>query len=290
MSGCRGRLFLQGILVFVVSFLAAGATWGQATARLTGTVKDQSGAIVAGASVTLTNQGTNISRTAKTDGEGNYLFSLVDAGTYRLIVEHSGFKKNAQSGVTLEVNQNGRLDITLEVGQASEVIEVTAAVPQVDTTGAVLGKVEDTRRLEDLPILEREGGTLSLGLLQAGVFAPDQDDGSGNPFSVSGQRSESMTFLLDGGDNTDFLSNRIVQNPIPDAVQQFRILTNNYDAQYGRTSGGIVNQVIKSGTNSFHGDIFEFFRNDVLNARDFFLPQRAAFKRNLFGGSGGGPI
>jgi hypothetical protein len=169
-------------------------------------------------------------------------------------------------------------------------VEVTANVAQVDTTGAVLGKVEDSRRLEDLPILNREDGTLSLGLLQAGVFAKDQDDGSGNPFSVSGQRSESMTFLVDGADNTDFLSNRIVQNPIPDAVQEFKILTNNYDAQYGRTSGGIINQVIKSGSNSFHGDVFENFRNDVLDAKDFFLPTRAPFKRNTFGGTLGGPI
>lgn len=294
MLGCRGPVFLRGMFAFVVGLLASTAAWGQATARLTGTVKDQSGAIVAGASVTLTNEGTNISRTTKTDGEGNYLFALVDVGTYRVTVEHGGFKKNVQQDIVLETNQNARLDVTLEVGQATEVVEVRAAVPQIDTTGAVLGKVENERRLEDLPILDRESGTLSLGLLQAGVFAPDPDDGSGNPFSVSGQRSESLTFYVDGADNTDFLSNRIVENPIADAVQEFKILTNNYDAQYGRTSGGIVNQVIKSGTNSFHGDAFEFWRNDVLNANDFFLNAagvpRSSFKRNLFGGSLGGPV
>lgn len=294
MIGSRGQVFLRSMFVFVVGLMAATVAWGQATARLTGTVKDQSGAIVTGASVTLTNQGTNINQTTKTDGEGNYLFPLVDVGTYRLTVEHTGFKKNVQSGIILEVNQNGRLDVTLEVGQATETIEVTAAVPQIDTSGAVLGKVEDERRLQDLPILDREAGTLALGLLQAGVFEPDQDDGSGNPFSVSGQRSESMTFMLDGGDNTDFLSNRIVENPISDAVKEFKILTNNYDAQYGRTSGGIVNQVIKSGSNQIHGDLFEFWRNDVLNANTFFLNAagvpRSSFKRNLFGGSLGGPI
>ncbi|HET7207815.1 MAG TPA: TonB-dependent receptor [Terriglobales bacterium] len=294
MIGGRGQVFLRGMFVFVVGLMAATVAWGQATARLTGTVKDQSGAIVAGASVTLTNVGTNISRTTKSDGEGNYLFALVDVGTYLVTFEHGGFKKNVQHDIVLEMNQNARLDVTLEVGQATEVVEVNAAVPQIDTTGAVLGKVENERRLEDLPILDRENGTLSLGLLQAGVFAPDPDDGSGNPFSVSGQRSESLTFYVDGADNTDFLSNRIVENPIADAVQEFRILTNNYDAQYGRTSGGIVNQVIKSGTNSFHGDAFEFWRNDVLNANDFFLNAagvpRSSFKRNLFGGSLGGPV
>jgi len=277
--------FCLSLLIFLA---AAGSTRGQDKARLTGTVKDQSGGMMAGASVTLTNQGTNISRTTKTDGEGNYLFVLVDPGTYRLTIERTGFKKYVQSGITLEVNQNGRLDATLDLGQSAEVVEVKADVTQVDTSGAVLGKVENERRILDLPLVDRN--TLQLGLLQAGVFATDPDDGSGNPFGVSGQRSESLTFLLDGADNNDFLGNNIVVNPNPDAVQEFKILTNNYDAQYGRTSGGIVNQVIKSGTNSLHGSVFEFFRNDVLNARDFFLPERTSFKRNLFGASGGGPI
>src|SRR5580704_5704938 len=282
-------LFLFGILAIL---LVAGNAWGQASARLTGVVKDQSGATVGGATVTLTNQATNVSRTTRTDGEGNYLFALVDVGTHRLTVEHAGFKKNVQGGITLEVNQNGRLDVILEVGQTSEIIEVTAAVPQVDTSGAVLGKVEDTQRIQDLPLLDRN--TLQLGLLQAGVFSPDPDDGSKNPFSVSGQRSESLTFVLDGADNSNFLSNRIVVNPNPDAVQEFKILTNNYDAEFGRSSGGIVNQVIKSGSNQVHGSAFEFLRNDVLNARDFFLPAstgpKAAFKRNVFGGTVGAPI
>src|SRR5205814_2970 len=186
----------------------------------------------------------------------------------------------------------------MEVGQASEVVEVSAAVPQVDTSGAVLGKVEDTQRIQDLPLVERD--TLQLGLLQAGVFAPDPDDGSGNPFSVSGQRSESLTFLIDGADNNDFLGNNIVVSPNPDAVAEFKILTNNYDAEYGRTSGGIVNQVIKSGTNAFHGSLFEFFRNTALDGSDYFLTTQNAdgtfshhvpeYKRNLFGGSIGLPI
>lgn len=292
MIGSRGQVFLRGIFVFVVGLMAATVAWGQATARLTGTVKDQSGGAIVGATVTLTNQGTNTNQTTKTDGEGNYLFPLVDVGTYRVTVEHSGFKKNVQSGIVLEVNQNGRLDVTLEVGQATETIEVSAAVPQIDTSGAVLGKVEDTKRIEDLPLVDRD--TLQLGLLQAGVFSPDPDDGSHNPFSVSGQRSESLTFLLDGADNTNFLSNRIVASPNPDAVQEFKIITNNYDAQFGRSSGGIVNQVIKSGTNQVHGSAFEFLRNDILNANDFFLNAagvpRASFKRNVFGGTVGAPI
>lgn len=286
------RISLAIFAALMLFGVAPVAVWGQATARLTGTIKDSSGATIAEASVTLTNEGTGISRETKTDGEGNYLFSLVDVGTYRLTVEHAGFKKNTQKGITLEVNQNGRLDVTMDVGQASETVEVTAAVPQIDTSGSVLGKVEDSRRIEDLPLVDRD--TLQLGLLQAGVFAPDPDDGSKNPFSVSGQRSESLTFMVDGADNSNFLSNRIVVNPNPDAVQEFKILTNNYDAQFGRSSGGIVNQVIKSGTNQIHGTAFEFLRNDVLNANEFFLNAagvpRSTFKRNVFGGTVGAPI
>src|SRR6266850_3799666 len=264
--------FLPGFLFLLI---VSGSAWGQATARLTGFVKDQSGATVAAATLTLTNQGTNISRTTTTDSDGSYLFSLVEVGSYLMTVEHAGFKKNVQSGIKLEVNQNGRLDITLDVGQATEIVEVTAAVPQVDTTGAVLGKVEDTRRIQDLPLVDRD--TLQLGLLQAGVFAPDPDDGSGNPFSVSGQRSESLTFLVNGVDNNDFLGNNAVVDPNPDAVAEFKILTNNYSAEFGRSSGGIVNQVIKSGTNGFHGSAFGLFPHNALNSRDYFLPELTPF-------------
>jgi hypothetical protein len=224
----------------------------------------------------------------KSGADGSYLFTLVPIGTYELTAEHGGFRKYAQTGIVLDINQNARQDITMEVGATTQVVEISSQVTQVDTAGATLGQVETERRILDLPLVGRD--TLQLGLLQAGVFAPDPDDGSGNPFSVSGQRSESLTFLIDGADNNDFLGNNIVISPNPDAVQEFKILTNNYEAEYGRTSGGIVNQVIKSGTNSFHGGAFEFLRNAALNSRDFFLPDRTTFNRNVFGGTTGGPI
>jgi hypothetical protein len=271
--------------------LVATPVWGQTTTSLRGTVLDQSGGIVTGAKVTLTNTATNVVRTTSSAGDGAYVFDPLQVGTYMVSVEKNGFAKFVQSGITLELNQNGRLDVTLKVGQGSETVEVKANVVQVDTTGAVLGKVENQRMIQDLPLLDRD--TLQLGLLQAGVFAPDSDDGSGNPFSVSGQRSESLTFLLDGANNTNFLNNNIIASPNPDAVEEFKILTNNYDAQYGRTSGGIVNQITKSGTNSYHGDLFEFLRNNIFNAKDYFLPvgePKQNFKRNVFGGTVGGPI
>jgi outer membrane receptor protein involved in Fe transport len=274
--------------IVCLALLCAAAQAQQATALITGTVKDSSGAVVLGAKVTLRNSNTNIAHSTTTNKSGDYLFTLVPIGAYELAVEQTGFKKYVRKGITLEINQNARLDVSLKVGSASLVVEVQGDVSQVDTVSATLGKVETTQRILQLPLVDRD--TLQLGLLQAGVFAPDQDDGSGNPYSVSGQRSESMTFLLDGADNNDFLGNNIVVNPNPDAVAEFKILTNNYTAEYGRTSGGIVNQVIKSGTNQIHGSAFEFFRNTALDASDYFLQAVPVLRRNIFGATLGFPI
>ncbi|MGB6385801.1 MAG: carboxypeptidase regulatory-like domain-containing protein [Terriglobales bacterium] len=279
------RIFCVAVCLALSS---AGAKAQQATALIAGTVKDASGALVTGAKVTLKNSDTNIARSATTNKDGDYLFTLVPIGAYELTVEHQGFDKYVHKGITLEINQNARLDVSLQVGTQSQVVEVQGDVTQVDTVSATLGKVETTQRILALPLVERD--TMQLGLLQAGVFAPDQDDGSGNPFSVSGQRSESMTFLLDGADNNDFLGNNHVVDPNPDSVAEFKILTNNYTAEYGRTSGGIINQVIKSGTNSVHGSAFEFFRNTSLDASDYFLQEVPILRRNLFGGTIGFPI
>ncbi|MFZ1930638.1 MAG: carboxypeptidase regulatory-like domain-containing protein [Candidatus Sulfotelmatobacter sp.] len=276
-------------LVLVLAFLSRNLLVAQeATAVLTGSVKDASGAVIVGAKVTLRNTQTNAARTATTDKDGGYLFNLVPIGNYDLKIEESGFDTYIRKGITLEINQNARLDVALRIGKASQVVEVAGDLTQVDTVSATLGQVETTERIQNLPLASRD--TMQLGLLQAGVFAPDQDDGSGNPFSVSGQRSESETFLIDGADNNDFLGNNMVVDPNPDAVAEFKILTNNYEAEYGRTSGGIVNQVIKSGTNAVHGDLFDYFRNTALDASDYFLQQAPVFKYNIFGGTIGFPI
>jgi Carboxypeptidase regulatory-like domain len=285
------RFLIAGLIPVVVFCLLIGGVAvhaQQATALLTGTIRDESGAIVVGARITLKNADTNVSRALNSDKDGNYVFPLIPIGTYEVTVEQKGFDTYLRKGITLIINQNARLDVALKVGTASQIVEVTGDVTQVDTVSATLGKVETTQRILDLPLVERD--TLQLGLLQAGVFAPDQDDGSGNPYSVSGQRSESMTFLLDGADNNDFLGNNIVVDPNPDAVAEFKILTNNYTAEYGRTAGGIVNQVIKSGTNQIHGSAFEFFRNTALDASDYFLQDVPVLRRNLFGGTVGFPI
>lgn len=278
------------MLLVAVFVLASGpATEAQqATAQINGTVKDATGAVVVGAKVTLRNSDTNVTRDATSNKDGDYLFTLIPIGTYELKIEKQGFDTYVHKGITLDINQNAHVDVMLNVGASTQVVEVTGQVSQVDTVSATLGKVETTERILDLPLVERD--TMQLGLLQAGVFVPEAEDGSNNPFSVSGQRSESLTFLIDGADNNDFVGNNMVVNPNPDAVSEFKILTNDYEAEYGRTSGGIVNQVIKSGTNGIHGSLFEFFRNTALDASDYFTSSVPEYKRNLFGGSVGLPV
>ncbi len=284
----RTILLISGLFVAFSLGVARPSQAADTAAELTGTVKDSSGAVISSATLTLVNSATQKTLTQITHEDGSYVFSGLAIGTYQLRVQASGFSTSVQDKITLSVNQHGRLDVTLSVSASEETVEITANVTQVDTQGATLGSVETTRRIQDLPLVERD--TFQLGLLQAGVYTPDPDDGSGNPFSVSGQRSESLTFLVDGSDNNDFLGNNAVVDPNPDAVAEFKILTNNYTAEFGRTSGGIVNQAIKYGTNSFHGDAFEFFRNDALNARNYFALQTPPYKRNIFGGTVGGPI
>lgn len=293
------RFITGGLLLLFFSMLVGGsATAQQATAQVTGRITDTSGAIIVGAEVTLRNSQTGVTRKAVTNKDGEYLFTLVPIGNYELAVKQKSFQTYEQKGITLDINQNAKVDVALRAGAPTEVIEVNANATQVDTQSATLGKVETTERILDLPLVERD--TMQLGLLQAGVLVPEAEDGSGNPFTVSGQRSESITFLIDGSDNNDFLGNNMVVDPNPDAVAEFKILTNNYEAEYGRTSGGIINSVIKSGTNAVHGDLFEFFRNTALNSSDYFLTTQNPdgtfthhvpdFKRNAFGGTIGFPI
>jgi hypothetical protein len=286
------------LLLGSIMFIGGRAAAQQATAQLGGKITDSSGAIIVGAEITLRNSQTGVSRKTTSNNSGEYLFTLVPIGNYEMAVKQQSFQTYQQKGITLDINQNAKVDVALRAGAPSEVVEVNANATQVDTQSATLGKVETTQRIQDLPLVERD--TMQLGLLQAGIFVPESEDGSGNAFSVSGQRSESLTFLIDGADNNDFLGNNMVVNPNPDAVAEFKILTNNYEAEYGRTSGGIVNQVIKSGTNHVHGSLFEFFRNTALDASDYFLTTPNAdgtfkhnvpdFKRNAFGGTIGFPI
>jgi len=292
------RFFTHLPLLFTLLFLLATTALGQNTGTITGTVGDQSGAVVAGANVTANNPNTNFSRTAVSGANGFYRLDQLPVGVYSISVEAAGFKKTVTSEVKLSVNDSLTVDLKLEVGQLSEVVNITEAPSPVNTETSVMGRTVDNKTLNDLPILSGAAGRnpLALAPLQAGVMPAGQV----GPFSVNGQRAQSNNFLLDGGDSNDLAINvpDAVQGFSPDALQEFRILTNTYSADYGRNSGAIVALISKSGTNEYHGNLFHFFRNRVLNATPFFnnaTPvfnglRKPQFNVNEFGGTFGGPL
>ncbi len=286
------------VLSFGAVFVFTSVALGQNTGTISGTVQDQSGAVVAGANVKAQNPATNFSRETVSATNGFYRFDQLPVGTYTISTEAAGFKKSVTQSVALSVNDALTLDIKLEVGQVSEVVTVSEAPSAVNTETSVLGRTVDNRTLNDLPILSGANGRnpLALAPLQAGVMPAGQV----GPFSVNGQRAQSNNFLLDGGDSNDLAINvpDAVNGFSPDALQEFRILTNTYSADYGRNSGAVVALISKSGTNEYHGNLFHFFRNRVLNATPFFnnaAPtfvglRKPQFNVNEFGGTIGGPL
>ena len=285
-------------LAFATLVVFTSAAFGQNTGAISGTVQDQSGAVVAGATVKAQNPATNFSRETTSAENGFYRLDQLPVGTYTITTEAAGFKKTQTNDVALSVNDSLTLDVKLEIGQVSEVVTVSEAPAAVNTETSVLGRTVDNRTLNDLPILSGANGRnpLALAPLQAGVMPAGQV----GPFSVNGQRAQSNNFLLDGGDSNDLAINvpDAVQGFSPDALQEFRILTNTYSADYGRNSGAIVALISKSGTNEYHGNLFHFFRNRVLNATPFFnnaAPtfnglRKPQFNVNEFGGTIGGPL
>ncbi len=275
----------------VAMLLATGLAWAQeATGRIVGTITDPKGGVIPGAKVTVTNVATDVSRQAATDREGFFQVLSLPIGSYRVAVEHEGFRKLVSDPQTLQINQTLRFDVQLELGSPIEVVEVSATVVGVETVNPTLGESVTLSSLANMPLNGRN--VYDLALLMPGVT--ETNPGSPGQFSVAGGRADSVTFLLDGGMNNNLLSNLVVFTPNPDAVQEFRILTSNYAAEYGRNAGGIVSVVTRSGTNDFHGSLFEFLRNDALNANSFFRnlngQPREILKRNQFGGTVGGPI
>jgi hypothetical protein len=282
---------LLSALILVV-FCADKVAAQQATALLSGTIKDASGAVIADAKVTLRNSATNVARVTNSNKAGDYVFTSIPIGPYELEVERKGFNKSIRKGITLEINQNARLDIELEVGTESQVVEVTADVTQVDTVSDTIGNSVVGETIQRAPLNGRN--VLDLALLQPGVTETNGDSTAAGNYSIAGGRTDSVTFLLDGGLNNNLLDNSVVFNPNPDTIAEFHILESNYSAEYGRNGGGVISVVTKSGTNQWHGSAFEFLRNDDFNANDYFniangLP-RNVLKRNQYGATFGGPI
>ena len=265
------------------------------TATVTGQARDASGAAVAGARVVARNVQTNIEREAVTSENGDYTIPLLNVGEYQVLIEKQGFKKAVQTGLILQVDQKARVDFTLQIGQVSESVEITAATSLVQTDSASVGTVIDNKRVVELPLNSRE--FYALALTAPRVLPPAQGSTLSfrGGFNVAGSSEVSNNFTLNGIDNNDTGINGPSFRPSIDAIQEFKMLSGIYSAEYGRNSGGQVVINTKSGTNQFHGTAYEFLRNQALDARNFFLrlkpgEKAPSFKRNLFGGSLGGPI
>ncbi len=266
--------------------------------RILGRVADPSGAVLAGVKVTITNEATGVSRSVLTNDSGDYVIVEVSPATYTVQYELTGFKKNVQNGIIVNVNQVLTLNSTLQIGASQEVVEVTTEAPQVDTTSTQLGAVINNRSVNELPLNSRDtyeflqlqpGVQGQLGNGNGSLFYGSQDVGS---VSVNGGRTRANNFSVNGGDANDQFVNSPTVEPTPDSVEEFRVITNTFDAEYGRNSGSVVNVITKSGTNGLHGDVYEYFRNTVLDARNYFdLPGQAPqWNQNQFGGTLGGPI
>jgi hypothetical protein len=285
-----GLLYLIGILI--LSPYPAVAQ--DATGRIVGTVTDPSGGVVAGATVTVTNTGTGVVHQTSTDKQGYYQVLELPIGKYSVSADSSGFsRKVVAARNSLEINQTLRVDVALELGAVTDVVNVEGGASAVETQNATVGATVSGSAISELPLNGRN--TLDLLATQPGVTPKDNDaNRQAGAYSIGGGRSDSVTYLLDGGLNNHLIDNGIVINPNPDAVGEFRVLQSNYGAEYGRTGGGVVSVVVKSGTNSLHGTAFEYLRNEDLDANTFFNNEqgvaRQVLKRNQYGGTVGGPI
>jgi len=267
-----------------------------ASGRVIGTITDPQGAVIAGTKITVTNAETRVSRSTTSGDDGRYQVLELPIGNYTVTAEQSGFSKVVTDPQPLLINQSLRVDIAMRVGATSDTVQIEADSANIETVVATLGTSVTGRAIVNLPLNGRN--TLDLAALQPGVTPANggaaNTTGGGQEFSIAGGRPDSITYLLDGGINNNLLSNGVVFTPNPDAVTEFKLLTSNYTAEYGRSGGGIISEVIRSGTNDFHGSAYEFVRNNDFNANTFFNNlngvQVPILKRNQFGATIGGPV
>ncbi len=289
----RRILALAALLVT----LSDGLAWGSVTGRISGAVKDPSGAIVVGVSVTAVNTETGIKQTTLTDAQGFYAFPALPVGPYTLEVTQKGFKEFRETGLVLDVNTALKVDVTLELGTATEQVTVNTGTVQVETSSTQMGEVITGSKMTTVPLNGRSYTDLlalqpGVTPVSSGQYGALQVSGDLNPgsLSVSGQRESANGFMVNGGNVEEgtYMGTAIIPNL--DSIAEFRILTNNFDAEYGNYAGGQINAITKSGTNELHGDLFDFLRNTDLDARNFFSPDRSKFIQNQFGGTVGGRI
>jgi hypothetical protein len=283
-----------GLYVVVLAFFSAAALGQSFRGTILGTVRDASGAVLPGVTITVTDQGTNVRRTAVTNETGDFVMPELAVATYSLTAELPGFKKEVLSGLDLSVDQRLRANVRMEIGNIAETVEVRAETPLIASDSATVGTVIDNRKVVELPLNGRQ--FLQLNLLVPGAVPGtfgSQLSTQGGAISVNGMREAGNNFLLDGVDNNDLAINLFSVSPSVDSIQEFKLQSSTYSAEYGKQAGAQINVTTKSGTNSIHGTLFEFIRNDNLDAKNFFDKPSAPtpeFKRNQFGGSIGGPI
>ncbi len=283
--------FCFRVVALLVFSLASFAQ--DTTGKIVGIVKDPSGAAIPRVNLTATNVGTNISWQTTADDRGLYQFLQLPIGRYKVQATAAGFQTlTVEPTSDLEINQTMRVDMTMQVGQQTQTVVVESQATQVETGEAVVGGTVSPQAIAELPLNGRT--TLDLLKTMPGTTPSNPDSGAAGSYSIGGQRTDSVTYLLDGGLNNSLLGNAVVAQPNPDAVAEFRVLESNYSAEYGRNAGGIVSVVTKSGTNSLHGSAFEYLRNNFFDANSFFNNQQGlavpVLKRNQFGGTIGGPI
>jgi carboxypeptidase family protein len=293
----RNRVRFLSFLALVVLVIQA-PMYAQLTAQLTGGIRDASGAVVPGASIVVVNEGTGIKWEAKSNQDGIFTVPLLQPGNYRVSVQAPGFRAVSRTGIQLEVAQTAAMDFTLDVGAATESITVTDSAPLLDSGSNAIGGLVTSEKVEDVPLLGRNSNALVT--LVPGVRATRQT--TVNPvleshyqfFSINGSRPNQNQFMLDGGNNTNLTFNGPEYSPQVEEVQEFRIQTSSFSAEYANSGGGVINVVSKGGTNRFHGSLFEYFRHDKLTANDFFSNRsgrlRPQLRYNQFGATFGGPI
>jgi hypothetical protein len=285
MSSCSGKL-----CTFLLSILFVSFAYAQDRGTITGIVTDGTGSAVPGAVITAKNAGTGLTESSVSGADGSYSLLYLPAGLYTISAEKTGFRLAEASGVTVSVNSTTRFDVRLEIGEVRQVVKVEAAAPLLQTERTDLGKVYNTKTILDLP-LSLSGGlrnNLQFVALTPGVTA---DPGNAMSLRVGGGLVSALSMLLDGAESMSERRNDANFQAVgTDAIEEFKVQTASYSAEYGRTGNGVVNFTTKSGTNELHGGAFEFFRNDKLNARGFFPRSRPVVRQNIFGGTLGGPV
>jgi len=298
MSLTRRSLILLACCLLVVG---CAQVFGQATGSLAGTVSDKTGSVITGAKVLITSQGTGISREAKTDDSGHYLVPLLPVAMYTIRVEAQGFQTTEQKDVRLQLDEHREIDFMVSPASVTSTVEVSATEVAVQTTNPTLGQVITSEQVADLPLNGRnfvQLATLTPGTVQEtnpnsffnGGPSSEVSTRGSYSLSVGGSRAQSTDWLFDGNDNNELTAGGISILPSIDAIQEFKVLTYNYSAEYGTRAGPTVLVTTKSGSNQFHGSLFEFLRNTSLDASSFFAATKEKFNLNQFGGSLGGPI